>query len=105
MRKSDLRNIMLRAWEMYRTTGKAFAVCLSRSWVIFRLIQRMRSSVVQFSYEKINGTLRKAKGTLRDVSVLVKGTGRSDDGRTVKYYDIEADGWRSFKIENLITIY
>ena len=29
MRKSDLRNIMLRAWEMYRTTGKAFAVCLS----------------------------------------------------------------------------
>ena len=68
MRKSDLRNIMLRAWEMYRTTGKAFAVCLSRSWVIFRLIQRMRSSVVQFSYEKINGALRKAKGAFRLLS-------------------------------------
>ena len=89
MRKSDLRNIMLRAWEMYRTTGKAFAVCLSRSWVIFRLIQRMRSSVVQFSYEKINGALR---------------TG-TETPKTVKYYDIEAANWRSFKIENLITIY
>ncbi|VDR33868.1 Protein of uncharacterised function (DUF2693) [Alistipes sp. cv1] len=96
---------MRRAWELFRTTGKSFAVCLSRSWVIFRLIQRMRSSVVQFSYEKIDGTLRKAKGTLRGVSSLVKGTGKPDDGRTVKYYDVEADGWRSFKIENLITIY
>ena len=101
MRKSDLRNIMLRAWEMYRTTGKAFAVCLSRSWVIFRLIQRMRSSVVQLSYEK---TLRKAKGTLRGVSSIIKGTG-TETPKTVKYYDIEAANWRSFKIENLITIY
>lgn len=105
MKRNDLQNIMRRAWELFRTTGKSFAVCLSRSWVIFRLIQRMRSSVVQFSCEKIDGALRKAKGTLRGVSSLVKGTGKPDDGRTVKYYDVEADGWRSFKIENLITIY
>ena len=104
MRKSDLRNIMLRAWEMYRTTGKAFAVCLSRSWVIFRLIQRMRSSVVQFSYEKINGTLRKAKGTLKDVTALVKGTGK-ETPKTVRYFDVDVQAFRSFKIENLITVY
>lgn len=104
MRKSDLRNIMLRAWEMYRTTGKAFAVCLSRSWVIFRLIQRMRSSVVQFSYEKIDGTLRKAKGTLKDVTALVKGTGK-ETPKTVRYFDVDVQAFRSFKIENLITVY
>lgn len=34
-----------------------------------------------------------------------EGTGRPDDGRPVKYYDIEAAGWRSFKVENLVTIY
>ena len=72
MKRNDLQNIMRRAWELYRTTGKAFAVCLSRSWVIFRLIQRMRSGVVQFSYEKIDGTLRKAKGTLRAFRLLSK---------------------------------
>ena len=81
MKRNDLQNIMRRAWELYRTTGKAFAVCLSRSWVIFRLIQRMRSSVVQFSYEKIDGTLRKAKGTLKDVTALVKGTHKGGTGR------------------------
>ena len=95
---------MLRAWEMYRTTGKAFAVCLSRSWVIFRLIQRMRSSVVQFSYEKIDGTLRKAKGTLKDVTALVKGTGK-ETPKTVRYFDVDVQAFRSFKIENLITVY
>ena len=104
MKRNDLQNIMRRAWELYRTTGKAFAVCLSRSWVIFRLIQRMRSGVVQFSYEKIDGTLRKAKGTLRGVSSIIKGTG-TETPKTVKYYDTEAANWRSFKIENLITIY
>ena len=95
---------MRRAWELYRTTGKAFAVCLSRSWVIFRLIQRMRSSVVQFSYEKINGTLRKAKGTLKDVTALVKGTGK-ETPKTVRYFDVDVQAFRSFKIENLITVY
>lgn len=49
--------------------------------------------------------LRKAIGTLKDTATLVKGTGRPDDGRTVKYYDVEADGWRSFKVENFITAY
>ena len=104
MKRNDLQNIMRRAWELYRTTGKAFAVCLSRSWVIFRLIQRMRSSVVQFSYEKINGTLRKAKGTLKDVTALVKGTGK-ETPKTVRYFDVDVQAFRSFKIENLITVY
>lgn len=105
MKRDDLSQIMCRAWELRRSTGKAFAVCLSKSWAIFRLIRRMRTGVVQFAYEKTSGALRKAKGTLRGVSSLVKGTGRPDDGRTVKYYDVEADGWRSFKIENMITVY
>ena len=104
MKRNDLQNMMRRAWELYRTTGKAFAVCLSRSWVIFRLIQRMRSSVVQFSYEKIDGTLRKAKGTLKDVTALVKGTGK-ETPKTVRYFDVDVQAFRSFKIENLITVY
>lgn len=105
MRRTDLSNIMRRAWQICRTTGKAFAVCLSRAWALYRLTKRMRAGVVRFAYEKADGTLRKAAGTLHEVAALVKGTGRPDDGRTVKYYDVEADGWRSFKVENLIAIY
>lgn len=97
--------IMRRAWRLFRSTGRAFAVCLAKAWALYRLTKRMRTGVVRFAYEKADGTLRKASGTLHDVAATVKGTGRPDDGQTVKYYDVEAAGWRSFKVENFIAIY
>lgn len=59
---------------------------------------------ITFAYEKADGSLRKAKGTLKDISNLIKGTG-SENYKTVRYFDVEANGFRSFKVENLITIY
>ena len=105
MKKNDLKTIMRRAWTLFRSTGKAFAVCLSRAWALYRLTKRLTVVVVRFAYEKADGSLRKACGTLHDVASTVKGTGRPDDGQTVKYYDIEAHGWRSFKVENFVTVY
>lgn len=96
---------MHRAWQIARATGKAFAVALSKSWQLYRLTKQMRVGIVKFVYEKADGTLRRAIGTLKDTAALVKGTGRPDDGRTVKYYDVEADGWRSFKVEYFVTAY
>lgn len=105
MKTIDLSAIMRRAWAIARATGKAFAVALSKSWQLYRLTKRMRAGVVRFAYEKADGTLRKAIGTLKDTAALVKGTECSDDGRTMRYFDVEADGWRSFKVENFITAY
>ena len=60
--------------------------------------------IVTFAYEKADGSLRKAKGTLQDVQNLIKGTG-PENYKTVRYFDVEANGFRSFKVENLITTY
>jgi len=105
MKRNDLQTIMRRAWAITRATGKAFAVCLSKAWQLYWLTKRMRAGIVRFAYEKADGTLRKAVGTLADTAARVKGTGRPGDCRTVKYYDVEADGWRSFKVENFVTVY
>ena len=105
MKRNDLQTIMRRAWHLFRSMGKAFAVCLSKAWQLYRLTKRMRAGVGRFAYEKADGTLRKAAGTLHEVSATIKGTGRPDGGQAVRYYDVEADGWRSFKVENLIAIY
>ena len=105
MNKTDLSMIMRRAWQITRSTGKAFAVCLAKAWVLYRLTKQMRDGVVRFAYEKADGTLRKAVGTLHEVTATVKGTGRPNDALTIRYYDIEAGGWRSFKVENFITAY
>lgn len=96
---------MRRAWALFRSTGRAFSVCLSKAWELYRLTKRMRAGVVRFAYEKADGSLRKACGTLHDVAAMVKGTGRPNDAITMRYYDVEADGWRSFKVENLVTVY
>ena len=61
--------------------------------------------VVRFAYEKADGTLRRAAGTLHEVAATIKGTGRPNDALTIRYYDVEADGWRSFKVENFVTVY
>lgn len=105
MKKNDLKTIMCRAWHLFRSTEKTFAVCLSKAWALWRLTRQMRAGVVRFAYEKADGSLRKACGTLRGVASTVKGAGRPDDGQTVKYYDVEAAGWRSFRVENFVTAY
>lgn len=104
MKKYDLSNIMRRAWELFRTTGKSFSVCLVRAWALYRLTKRMRTGVVSFCYEKADGATRKAKGTLQGVAPLIKGTGQ-DSPKTFRYFDVGAGGFRSFRIENLITVY
>lgn len=96
--------VFKRAYELVKSTGKTFAVCLSKAWSIYRLAKRMKTEVVKFSYEKVNGTLRTAKGTLKDVNHLIKGTGTASTS-TLRYFDVDAQAFRSFKIENLITVY
>lgn len=105
MKKNDLKTIMCRAWHLFRSTEKTFAVCLSKAWALWRLTRQMRAGVVRFAYEKADGSLRKACRHFAGVASTVKGAGRPDDGQTVKYYDVEAAGWRSFRVENFVTAY
>lgn len=103
--KTDFRHkVFCMAYELMTATGKVFAVCLSRAWALYRLTKQMHKGVVTFAYEKADGSLRKAKGTLKDVQNLIKGTG-AENFKTVRYFDIDANGFRSFKVENFITIY
>lgn len=103
--KSTFRTKVFKvAHEMKKATGKCFAICLLKSWELYRLTKEMKNGVVSFAYEKADGTLRKAKGTLKDVQSLVKGTGK-DNYKTVKYFDVEASGFRCFRIDSFITAY
>lgn len=91
------------AWQLVKETGKSFAVCLSKAWALYRLKKEMTKGVVKFAYEKLDGTLRKAIGTLKDTGYTPKG--KESSIKTFNYFDVEANGYRSFKIDNLITVY
>ena len=105
MKNSFRSRVFKRAYEIMKATGKTFAVCLSKAWALYRLAKQMRvKESVCFSYEKKDGTLRKAYGTLKDVGQFIKGTGKAAMS-VFHYWDTEAVGFRCFKVENLVAVY
>lgn len=97
--------VMLRAYHIMAATGKEWSVCLKKAWLLFRLNKEMHKGEVTFYFEKKDGSLRKAVGTLKMDKIDYEF--KSDNQpkvTTFTYFDVEADSFRSFKIENFMMI-
>ena len=92
------------AHELVKSTGKSFSVCLAKAWALYRLRKRMASETVKIAFEKADGSLRIAYATLKNTADKIKGTGKPNY-KTLPYYDTQADGFRSFKLENFVAAY
>lgn len=92
--------------ENYRVTGESFSESLKRAWLLLKLKAQMKQKAVQFFYQKVNGEIRQAFGTLRDevINTIVKETGRKPNDNMFIYFDTEKQEFRSFKKFNLIKI-
>lgn len=89
-----------------RTGSEAMGVI--KAQMIDLLKVKLQSGVAHFIYMKKDGTLREAWGTC--ASNLMKATqnGRGlsgDQVNTVKYFDVEAGGYRSLRYENLVQVF
>ncbi len=99
------KTVMLRAYHIMAATGKEWSVCLKKAWLLFRLNKEMHNGEVTFYFEKKDGSLRKAVGTLKMDKIDYEF--KSDNQpkvTTFAYFDVEADSFRSFKIENFMMI-
>jgi len=105
MKTSDLSQLMKTAWQFFRTTGFEFSVCLKRAWANFKLLQALKKGIVKFYFQKVDGSIREAWGTLNE-KYLSKHTGEESNRRrneTVQpYFDTECQEWRCFKKLNLV---
>lgn len=66
----------------------------------------LKNNIVEFSFTKKDGTTREAKGTLLESYITVSSTStntRKKPEGIVAYWDLDKEGWRSFKQENLIS--
>ena len=88
------------AWTIYRAGAETFSAALRKAWRIYRLLKAMKAGVVSFTYRKKNGERRAAKGMFPSNPEL-KG-GRAFNASAVTYFDLDANGWRSFCPQNLI---
>lgn len=103
--KNQLRNIMLQAWQFVKRNGMTMSEAMKTAWQNAKLVAMMKTRIVKFYFQKIDGTIREAYGTLS--AILTPETAGSDRKRndTVQtYYDTEKGGWRCFKKANLLMV-
>lgn len=106
MKKSDLRAIMQMAWQFVKRNGFTMAEALKAAWLNFKLKAAMAVRIVKFYFQKVDGSIREAYGTL-NASVVPETSGndnRRKNDTVQTYYDTEVQSWRCFKRANLLRI-
>lgn len=106
MKRETLKDIMQTAWQFVKRNGMTLSDALKTAWRNFKLRVAMKSRIVKFYFQKVDGTIREAFGTLAER--LIPATSGEDNRRkndTVQtYFDTEKAEWRCFKKANLINI-
>lgn len=96
--------VMKNAWQIYRNSKTTWRKAMLKAWELYRLTRQMKNEIVTFFYAKIDGTIRRAVGTLMNVPVTFK-TAKSErklNFKTLTYYDVEKRSFRCFRVENYI---
>ena len=104
--KEFLSDLMREAWKFVRRNGLSLSEALRVSWRNAKLRFAMKTRIVKFYFQKIDGTIREAYGTL-DISRMpaIQGGDRRKSNETVQtYFDTEKEEYRCFKKMNLIRI-
>lgn len=103
--KEFLHDVMSLAWQLVKRNGYSMSEALKCAWTNLKLRALMKSKIVKFYFQKVDGSVREAWGILSEK--IVPATGEDDRKRneTVQtYFDTDCSAWRCFKKANLIRI-
>lgn len=102
--KDTMRNIMQLAWQFVKKNGFTMSEALKCAWANIRLRAQLQKRICKFYFQKVDGSLREAYGTLKSELIPeTKGEKKTNDTCQV-YYDTEKQEWRCFKKANLIKL-
>lgn len=105
MKKSDLRAIMQMAWQFVKRNGFTMAEALRVAWINFKLKVRMAVAIVKFYFQKVDGSIREAYGTLNaSIMPATSGSNRRTNDTVQTYFDTEVQEFRCYKKANLLRI-
>lgn len=68
-RRSQLAEVMNLAWQFIKRNGYSRAEALKIAWINNKLKAEMRKRIVKFYFQKVDGTIREAYGTLSNVLI------------------------------------
>ncbi len=104
--RSQISEVMRLAWQMVKRNGYSMSEALKTAWMNIKLKAAMKERIVKFYFQKVDGSIREAYGTLKD-SMLPdsKGTDSRKKSDTVQtYFDTERGEYRCYKVANLVKI-
>ena len=106
MKRETLKDIMQTAWQFVKRNGMTLSDALKTAWRNFKLRVAMKNRIVKFYFQKVDGTIREAYGTLAAALIppTSDGNPRQKNDTVQAYFDSEKQAWRCFKKANLINI-
>ena len=103
--RNTLREVMQLAWQFVKKNGYSLSEALKVAWMNIKLKVQMKKRIVKFYFQKVDGSLREAFGTLSEsVIPQTQSNGRKMNDTCQVYFDTERESWRCFKRANLIRI-
>ena len=85
------------------------SLALKYAWWFESFRDKLGKAVYRFSYFKTDGSIREAVGTLNPAFIPAENMPKSGmdpdavaPAGTFAYYDLDAKGWRSFRLDNFI---
>lgn len=102
-RRNNLASIMNLAWQFVKKNGFTMSTALKTAWVNFKLKAEMKKRIVKFYFQKVDGSIREAFGTLAEnLLPATQNTGRKPNETIQVYFDTEKEEYRCFKRANLL---
>lgn len=86
--------VVRQTWILFKATDLTFDESMKQAYFLHELAKMMRRGIVNFKYKKVDGEIRTARGVM---------SGEMGEG-VFRYFDVDKQAWRSFKIENFIGV-
>ena len=110
MKTETLRSIMKLAWNFVKNFNMTMSEALKLAWKNIKLYKALSGKIVEFEFKKLDGTIRKAKGTI-NVEILTSTNSvpcgvrpYTKNPNHQAFFDVEKKQWRSFDKSNLIQV-
>ena len=103
--RNTLSEVMKLAWQFIKKNGYTMSEALKVAWMNIKLKGQMKKRIVKFYFQKVDGSLREAFGTLSEkVIPATQGADRKMNDTCQVYFDTEKEEWRCFKKANLMRV-
>ena len=98
-----LHEVMTMAWQFVKRNGLSMSEAMKRAWANMKLKVALKQRIVKFYFQKVDGSLREAYGTLKEHLIpATSGDNRKRNDTVQVYFDTEKQEYRCFKKANLI---